>query len=646
MNARILAFATVVAISLFFAGISCADHPVSIVNADIFVQRFKTTMRLECFAEDLDLLQGVTPLDDLFYDSNELLDAHQDHARFLGEKIELISSNGEKLVPQVTNIGPFEIPEEGIKQGELMNYRLQYELEYKYDEPPEFLTINQRLIGEGMLFPSELQFVIQQAGEEVRGMIKPDIPRVFSFDWSNPLSAEASDEERKKWFEEQQDRTLGIASFSSVYAFIYITDAEVRLEVLLPVYALGSFIDLGNAEEGFLEVDEQDAIKPLIEALLGSDQVEVKIDGVAVEPVFDRMDFQPLEKMDFMTNAPRVKVSTYNGRVGIIMSYSTKSPPQEVSVKWDVFNEVVQSIDTRIIAYDEAELTEFSRFLIDNTYEWSDTGRPPLPEINNVDEEQFKLEETKIPVVTILMILVALGVGLLGRSLLGGPLAIGIAAACVIASFLLYGTGVYSMTLSSPRNIEAKGAIFGQLHKNVFRAFDYRDKEKIYDALSKSVDGELLQDFYIDVRNSLRVEEKGGAVANIQSVELLYGEDVPLSEKRERPAFGYHSRWNLVGTIEHFGHIHQRSTQYEADFDVELVDGAWKITSMQATDQKHGPIISDPRKFEEIKDLKKEKQQQKTEDPVQESVTNSDDKTNDENESTESNEGAVNSSNF
>lgn len=646
MNARILAFATVVAFSLFFAGNLRAEHPVSIVNADIFVQRFKTTMRLECYAEDLDLLQGVVPMDDGFYDSTELQDAHQDHAKFLAEKIELISSSGEKLVPQITNIAPFEIPEEGIQQGNLMSYRLQYELEYKYEEPPEFLTINQRLIGEGMLLPSELQFVIQQAGEEVRGMIKPDMPRVFSFDWSNPLSDDASEEERKKWFEAQQDRTLGIASFSSVYSFIYITDTEVRLEVLLPLYALGSFIDLNNVDESFLEIEEQDAVKPLIEALLGSEQIEVKIDGVGVEPVFDRIDFQSLEKLDFMTNAPRAKVSMYNGRVGIIMSYSTKSPPQEVSVKWDVFNEVVQSVDTRIIAFDKAELTEFSRFLIDNTYKWSDEGRPPLPEINNVDSSQYQLQATKIPVLTIFMVLLALAVGLLGRSLFGGPLAIGLATACVIGSLLLYNTGVYSITLRTPTNIEAKGAIFGQLHKNVFRAFDYRDKEKIYDALSKSVDGDLLQDFYIDVRNSLRVEEKGGAVANIQSVELLDGIDVPPSQKSERPAFGYHSQWNLVGTIEHFGHIHKRTTQYEADFDVELVDGSWKITSMQATDQKHGPIISDPRKFEEIKDLTKEKQDLKTEEPVQESVTNSDDTTVKEEESTDEKPEAVDSAGF
>ncbi|MDB4357719.1 hypothetical protein N9Z11_03515, partial [Mariniblastus sp.] len=50
-------------------------HPVSVVEADIYVNRAQTTMRLKCFAEDLELLQGVEALENGFYDSDELLDA-------------------------------------------------------------------------------------------------------------------------------------------------------------------------------------------------------------------------------------------------------------------------------------------------------------------------------------------------------------------------------------------------------------------------------------------------------------------------------------------------------------------------------------------------------------------------------------------
>ena len=59
-----------VSISLFVAMLVClfavprsasawtTRHPVSIVEAEIYVNRLQTTVRLTCFAEDLELLQG------------------------------------------------------------------------------------------------------------------------------------------------------------------------------------------------------------------------------------------------------------------------------------------------------------------------------------------------------------------------------------------------------------------------------------------------------------------------------------------------------------------------------------------------------------------------------------------------------------
>jgi hypothetical protein len=42
----------------------------------------------------------------------------------------------------------------------------------------------------------------------------------------------------------------------------------------------------------------------------------------------------------------------------------------------------------------------------------------------------------------------------------------------------------------------------------------------------------------------------------------------------------------VEGTVEHWGHIHTRVNQYEADFTVRPVEKAWKITAMQVTGQK------------------------------------------------------------
>lgn len=589
-----------------------AEHPVSIVQADVYVQKFKTTMRLQCFAEDLDLLQGVEPMENGMYDPDELLDAHDVHAKFLAERIELIDADGQKLKARVTNIGPFDVPDEGIMQGTLMNYALEYELEFKYDAPPKFLTINQRLIAEGMLLPSELKILMKQAGsdEPVLHMMKPDSPKVFSFDWDRPaLSSDASEEDRDQWFKDQHKKNLGISSYSSVYSFIYITDTEVRHEVLIPVASLASFIDMERADESYLEIDEQDAAKPLIEALFGSEENEVKIDGVVVQPVFDRIDFHGLDVRDFVTNAPRRKISMYNGRVGVIMKYSTKGPPQQVDVHWEIFNEVVKTVDTRVIAYDQAELTEFSKFLVDDVYRWNDSNRPPLPEITGVDSSKYQLAETPVPVLSIVLGVLAVVLVAGCRGLLGGSVATGLAVTSGVAAILCTNTGVYRLQAPMTANIEATDAIFAQLHKNVFRAFDYSQDEEVYDALAKSVNGPLLSDLFLEVNRSLEMKEKGGAIAKIREVNILEGSQKATHNEHDSPAFGYVCKWNLVGTVEHFGHIHERTTQYEANFDVELIDDAWKITSVQFEDQKHGPIKSDPRTFENIRDSRESRAQ-------------------------------------
>lgn len=80
------------------------NHPLSIVEADIYVAKKKLIMRLKCFAEDLELLQGVEPYEDGKYDNTELEEGTEDHARYLLDKIIILDANGEKMVGKVTEI--------------------------------------------------------------------------------------------------------------------------------------------------------------------------------------------------------------------------------------------------------------------------------------------------------------------------------------------------------------------------------------------------------------------------------------------------------------------------------------------------------------------------------------------------------------
>jgi hypothetical protein len=585
-----------------------AVHPVSVVEADIYVNRFQTTMKLKCFAEDLELLQGVEALEDGLYDSEELLDATQDHADYLAEKITIRNAAGELIPAKVTEVVDMEIPEEGIRAGTLMNYQMGFELEFTYEQPPEFITIEQNMIADGALLPSELKILLKQAGSDTPylHMMKPEQPETFRFDWDKPiLSKEASEKEWEEWFEEQRTKTLGITSYSSVYSFIYITDYEVRHEVLIPLATLSTLMEFERADESFLDIDEQQAAAEKIKAFFSVGN-PVVIDAIEVQPVFDRIDFYGLDLRDFAVQAEKRKISMANGRVGVIMSYSTKSPPTSVEVSWDKFNDVIKSVDSVVFAYDKIEKTQFSMFLENNTYRWQEPDRKPLPPITGV-ASTIDLEPPtwSVPLISAGLLTAAL-LMLLSKFVFGlgwktAILSAAFLAAASVAALPFYRTEFANPFAEAPvfrMEDENAQAIFAQLHNNMFRAFDYHREADVYDALANSIDGNLLRDLYLQINKSLKVQEQGGAIARIDEVNLLEGTPGPtITLPLTEPGFFFRCKWNLVGTIEHWGHIHQRTNQYDAEFLVQLKDDAWKITSMQVLDEEQGQVKTSLRKF-------------------------------------------------
>lgn len=600
-----------------FAGLKSesgsAMHPVSIVNADIYVNRGITTMRLTCFAEDLVMLQGVEALEDGLYDNEELLDATKDHGEYLQEKIILRNSAGEVMKSKLVETIDIEIPDEGIKDGKLMEYKISFVFEFKYEKPPEFITIEQQMVAEGALLPSEFKILMKQAGSDspYMHMMKPSKPETFRFDWEKPiLSQDASAKEWDEWFAEQREKNLGITSYSSVYSFIYITRHEVRHEVLIPLATLASFIDLERKDPSFLDIEEQEAASEKVKRFFSIGN-PVRINSIEVAPVFDRIDFYGLDLRDFAMQAEKRRVSMANGRVGVIMSYSTKGSPTEVEVEWDKFNDYIKSVDAVAFAFDKIEKTEFSKFIENNTYKWSEPGRKPLPPItelsSTIDVEAYKKPTLRLPVVTLALLaggILSLLLGLVFGA--GWKVSWALAAICCVASLFTLNLNVTEIDdpFAKPppefamEDDEAR-EVFGQLHKNMFRAFDYRNESDVYDALAKSVDGELLRKLYLDVNESLRVEEQGGAVANVNEVNLLDGKKYNLKSGADNPApgFGYRCRWNLVGTIEHWGHIHQRTNEYDADFNIEVRDDGWKIVSMEVLDAEQGKVKTNLREF-------------------------------------------------
>lgn len=136
---------------------------------------------------------------------------------------------------------------------------------------------------------------------------------------------------------------------------------------------------------------------------------------------------------------------------------------------------------------------------------------------------------------------------------------------------------------ASQLSAEDGQAILDSLLQNVYRAFDFRDEEDVYDKLAISVSGDLLADLYLKQRNSLIVEQAGGAQAKVEEIVI---EAVAVSESAKHAgAINLKAQWTALGQVGHWGHIHTRQNRYDAIVTIKPIDGAWKIVDLELLEE-------------------------------------------------------------
>ena len=133
----------------------------------------------------------------------------------------------------------------------------------------------------------------------------------------------------------------------------------------------------------------------------------------------------------------------------------------------------------------------------------------------------------------------------------------------------------------TPSN-ERTAIILEDLFTNVYRAFDVRDEDRVYDRLAMSVTGNQLSQIYLENRKALEFENRGGARANVDEVDIL---SVNRVEKSPDNGFVADVRWTVSGSVSHFGHTHYRRNQYHALVTFVIDGGSWKIRNIELIDE-------------------------------------------------------------
>jgi hypothetical protein len=152
--------------------------------------------------------------------------------------------------------------------------------------------------------------------------------------------------------------------------------------------------------------------------------------------------------------------------------------------------------------------------------------------------------------------------------------------ACVLAGagYLVWPTA------KAPAAIEHE-ALTHLLLTDVYKAFDYRNEEKVYDALAGVMTGELLKSAYLTVRKTLDETVQAGRV-RVRDVRL---ESVSQIQPTADGGYTADACWWVAVAVTHWGHTHQRFNRYHGSCKVIPVAGQWKFAELTIRDDPPPP---------------------------------------------------------
>ena len=357
-------------------------------------------------------------------------------------------------------------------------------------------------------------------------------------------------------------------------SFLAIEPFELRHEVMIRLGPLADSFGLGA--EGTLEPAEQPAIREAVTEYVLA-RTGLTADGEAIPPLARRADFMTVSPTGVLPRVNPVPEPISEATIGVVVAYPTEGVPERVQLAWQPFPEVVNEVPATLI---DPETNGFEILTEESpTLTWENRlSEDPIPTVAAIEVEPFR-----VPVPWLSLPLFVVAIGLLGAALLDRRRTLSFAGARVLLVLgLLVGPlaqtaiAVPGSSTRVPSERQARRVLSGLL-PNIYRALEYRDESAIYDRLAVSVTGETLTDVYLEQRRSLEIEERGGAQARVEAVEVL---EVGAVEAHG-DGFRADALWHVGGMVTHFGHRHFRQNRYEATVGVVPVNGVWKIDGIE-----------------------------------------------------------------
>ncbi|QDU67588.1 hypothetical protein [Engelhardtia mirabilis] len=379
---------------------------------------------------------------------------------------------------------------------------------------------------------------------------------------------------------------------------IWIDEGAIRFRVEANLAFADAMLDVPREFEDHLDEVERE---PLVKALFAAyrEHNRVTVDGVQIDPVLG--DWRVLDALEefiplFPLNGARALT-----RIRIEYEYPLLGTPRYVSLVWGLY-----PVDTVARLGPDGPKVAINAQLNAGGFDYPvqfTEGEPEYiwhGELPTADEvflpvpaaaQEHEPVEPPLGGLALGVAVSALGaLGLRRKRRLWPAVTLGLGLAVLVLTGLEYRA---AQSADEPLQPAEALAVFEPLHENIYRAFRFDDESRIYDALARSVDGELLERLYQQVYRSLVNEEEGGAVSRVEALRRIDSQVDSIGELDDgRRGFTVTTRWQVDGAVIHWGHAHRRTQEYGARYTVaENPAGAetgagWRIVSSEILDQQ------------------------------------------------------------
>jgi hypothetical protein len=487
-------------------------------------------------------------------------------ARFFQQDLAIVADDGPALSGRLLRLEPSARLDRDAITGEPVGEAgeeqavIRAQLFYPFEARPATLSLL------GMPGPVAVGFVAYHEGIAVNDFRYLGQSQTLELNWEDPF------------YTRFQRRALRRQYFAPMTGFIYVEPYEVRKEIVLRPRDLQDWVDLGLEGLDTIPVEAQPELERRVAAFLRDRQV-VTIDGEQPEPELARVNFLERSLRTSRVVDPRRELDVNSAILGVIFVYATDGLPQTVTMDWDLWNEKIQRVP--VSSVDQAGPLPAILEPDWRVLEWQNfIKQPEMPTLRVVAAPPGRMAglawTLRWPAVVMAAATIAWAAA---RRRSGVPTTALLSVTGVLILIAGIGFGITARThLSAARTEE----VVSDLLHNVYRAFDFRSEEQIYDVLAQSVEGELLEQIYLETRRGLELASQGGARAKVKEVDL----DTLEIERVGPDGFTAKAVWNVRGSVGHWGHLHERSNRYRAALQISPVEERWKLTALDILEEE------------------------------------------------------------